>query len=877
MQADFGGTEMYAPIQATISNRYKDLNLEILLLTDGEIWDQQVLFDFLNKQVTEAQTPLRVFTLGVGSGVSHALIEGIARAGHGFSQAVSDGEKMDSKLVRMLKGAMSPHVTDYTLEVKYASGSAMDLEQIPIPRTTDDDDDDFELVERVEDCLKIDVSKVEEKVKPPKNPISLFDPSVDLDKADDMIGEGRFSHLPAVHAPKIMQTPHVIPPLYAFNRTTVYLLMSPECSHQKPKSVILRGKSRHGPLELEIPIQILDGTGELVHQLAAKKAIAELEQGRGWLKYARDQQSGKLLSDVYESCIDDMVEREAVRLGVQFQVGGRWTSFVAVEERHIKTSLAGETSKKQKKDRQAKSGGDKEKKEGEDKKDAARESEEEEDEYDDEQMVFDAGDADYPPAYDESTVHSGVFGAASNRGMSTTPNSSKLIMRKRKPCSVALHLTYAVDSQETSVPLQQRSQQSLATTLAAQPMAQNPDLTRRMQQQQQQQQQLQLQLRQQQQLQLQQQQQQQWDLLMPLQQPQQRKLEQEYQQQLLLMMQHQQQVTPPPTQPSMQASQQLQHVAMESVSQQPQLLEARLNGPSLQLPISVQQEQQDEHPAVEKLLEEDKDYISAVRDEAMESDVYSASAGPTLQCLTSVQNRAESLDDLQEQSAEILVGANAYRKASYKSSGSMGFGAISAVSSFGSKLLGGRSGGGSGGGGGGSSFFSFKQSSPAPSARRAPGAPPPPPPPAAPAFSFGAASPSPSPSSASNLRADVGRVASTTGVSTSAERTYTDMSTQSRAHPSTGSVLHSRLSMKIPQSAAPRRPPLEALIELQTFEGFWEATNEIARVFGLTLNKIEEEAKALGNDEDLRRMATALAIRYFESKLQKDKDTWELV
>ncbi|KAG0247877.1 hypothetical protein DFQ27_001453, partial [Actinomortierella ambigua] len=207
---------------------------------------------------------------------------------------------------------------------------------------------------------------------------------------------------------------------------------------------------------------------------------------------------------------------------------------------------------------------------------------------------------------------------------------------------------------------------------------------------------------------------------------------------------------------------------------------------------------------------------------------------------------------------------------------------ISAGSSFGSKLLGGRSGGGS------SSSCSLKQSPPAPSARRAPGASPPPPSPAAaPAISFGAASPSPSPGS--NFHANVGGVASSTRVSTSAERTYTDKITQSLGSPLTASVLQpdSWLVMKILQgalalraatrSAAPRRPPLEALIELQTFEGFWEATDELAGVFGLTLDKIEQEAKVLGNNEDLRRIATALAISYFESKLQKDKDTWELV
>jgi hypothetical protein len=97
---------------------------------------------------------------------------------------------------------------------------------------------------------------------------------------------------------------------------------------------VLRGTSIHGPLELEIPIQVLENPNETIHQLAAKKAISELEQGRGWLFQAKDE-SGALLKTKCEGRFDDMIEREAVRLGVQFQVGGKWCSFVAVESNKL--------------------------------------------------------------------------------------------------------------------------------------------------------------------------------------------------------------------------------------------------------------------------------------------------------------------------------------------------------------------------------------------------------------------------------------------------------------------------------------------------------------------------------------------------------------
>jgi hypothetical protein len=145
-----------------------------------------------------------------------------------------------------------------------------------------------------------------------------------------MTGQAQYAHLPAIAVPKIMQVPQAIPPLFVFNRTTVYLLLSPSAPSAVPKSIVLRGTCTHGPLELEIPIQVLDKPGETIHQLAAKKAISELEQGRGWLAEARDG-SDALIKSKYEGRFNDMIEREAVRLGVQFQVGGKWCSFVAVE------------------------------------------------------------------------------------------------------------------------------------------------------------------------------------------------------------------------------------------------------------------------------------------------------------------------------------------------------------------------------------------------------------------------------------------------------------------------------------------------------------------------------------------------------------------
>jgi len=324
IKGNLGGTETSAAIKATIDSRYRDLPLEIMLLTDGEIWEQDVLFSWLSDEVGRSTAPIRIFSLGIGNDISHALIEGVARAGNGFGQCVLENEKLDSKVVRMLKGALSPHITDYTLEVKYEND--------------EDDEDDFELVERVTDGLRVLLHETpadKAGIDAEPEPISLFDTNADPDKEDDLMpdqnGQGHYDYLPTIPIPCLLQAPHKIPPLFPFNRTTVYLLMGPQCSQKTPKSVVLRATSPYGRLELEIPVQVMSEPWETIHQLAANKAVGDLEEGRGWIFDARDENEN-LIRERFWTRFDELVEREAVRLGVEFQVGGKWCSFVAVED-----------------------------------------------------------------------------------------------------------------------------------------------------------------------------------------------------------------------------------------------------------------------------------------------------------------------------------------------------------------------------------------------------------------------------------------------------------------------------------------------------------------------------------------------------------------
>ncbi|KAF7128279.1 hypothetical protein CNMCM5793_002821 [Aspergillus hiratsukae] len=298
VSAYMGGTEMQQAVEATVHSRMKDMDLEVLILTDGQIWNEQALFKFIRERA--ADNSARFFSLGIGDEASHSLVEGIARAGNGFSQLVVKYEELDRKVVRMLKGALTPHISDYKLEVEY-----------------DDGGEDFEVV------LPERPKTVTEETEKEQQAISLFDADYkeDEQKPDE-------EPLPDVTAPQTIQAPYRIPGLYPFIRTTAYLLLGPATTHN-PKSLIFRGTSKQGPLVLRIPIDNI-GTGETIHQLAARKAMIELEEGHGWLATAYSD--GNPFNNLHPATKERIIARECEKLGTQFQVTGKHCSFIALEK-----------------------------------------------------------------------------------------------------------------------------------------------------------------------------------------------------------------------------------------------------------------------------------------------------------------------------------------------------------------------------------------------------------------------------------------------------------------------------------------------------------------------------------------------------------------
>ncbi|KAJ5547755.1 hypothetical protein N7513_004989 [Penicillium frequentans] len=306
--ADMGGTNMQPAVEATVKNRLAEKDLEVLLLTDGEIMDQQSLFEVVRG--TANGHTARFFTLGIGHAVSHALIEGVARAGQGFSQSVLQNEELDRSVIRMLKGALTPHIYDYKLEVDYDNTV----------------DQDFEIV----NPASLSSTKTERRGRTAScSPISLFSDDFKEQASSSVLEGASVDTLPVYYSPKTIQAPHKIPPLYPFIRTTAYLLLDPE-SDRIPRSLTFTATSKQGPLCLRIPITDI-GKGETIHQLASRKAVVELEERHGWLEDVKDD-SGNPFKQLHSQTQEQIVARECQNLGIKYQITGKYCSFVALED-----------------------------------------------------------------------------------------------------------------------------------------------------------------------------------------------------------------------------------------------------------------------------------------------------------------------------------------------------------------------------------------------------------------------------------------------------------------------------------------------------------------------------------------------------------------
>ncbi|KAG0636455.1 hypothetical protein HOY80DRAFT_1024426 [Tuber brumale] len=312
--AEMGGTELLKPIQETVKRRQEDMNTEVIVLTDGEIWGEDQVLGFIKQATEDSKGKLRFFSIGLGSEVSHSLVEGIARIGGGYSQIIADGSDeqdtggWEGKVVKMLKAALTEHIDHCSIEV-IGEGSHVE-------------DSEEEEESTHPSAVAPGTSNVGESTTAPQAPkkLLLFNPDEDLDvtpgtppsddelpvrrpavTADPGLSDNRFSHLKRLKYPEILHAPHQIPPLYS---------------------------------QQSIPITRLAEPGLTIHQLAARMALRDLEDGSSWLH------SGKHGINPNDDTFQEYVEREGESLSIKWSLASKWASFVAVEDEFLEKEAA---------------------------------------------------------------------------------------------------------------------------------------------------------------------------------------------------------------------------------------------------------------------------------------------------------------------------------------------------------------------------------------------------------------------------------------------------------------------------------------------------------------------------------------------------------
>ena len=109
LEASLGGTEILDPLKHIYSKKpVPKLARQIFLLTDGAVSNTAAVV----KAVSDNAHNTRVFTFGIGSGVSTDLVTNVARAGKGKAVFISGKERMQSRVMEVMNVAMSPSYTD---------------------------------------------------------------------------------------------------------------------------------------------------------------------------------------------------------------------------------------------------------------------------------------------------------------------------------------------------------------------------------------------------------------------------------------------------------------------------------------------------------------------------------------------------------------------------------------------------------------------------------------------------------------------------------------------------------------------------------------------------------------------------------------------
>lgn len=108
INADMGGTEIWDALKAAQAQCKKHKKIpEIVLLTDGQVWENTDVFDAANLEQSEHS---RINTIGIGSAVSENIVIQIAEATQGQWMLVHPNEPMDERICHFIAQVSAPRI-----------------------------------------------------------------------------------------------------------------------------------------------------------------------------------------------------------------------------------------------------------------------------------------------------------------------------------------------------------------------------------------------------------------------------------------------------------------------------------------------------------------------------------------------------------------------------------------------------------------------------------------------------------------------------------------------------------------------------------------------------------------------------------------------
>lgn len=292
MNADRGSSDIAKALQTVYNSLPTPITrpLSIFLLTDGSIWDVKDCVAKTEKAISTRASDknfMRVFTIGLGAGVSTDMCDSIARAGGGISiYIVSPDEPYLGKCARLVQAARTPPISDVKIS------------------WTDD-------------------SSTGPDPNPPNfasGPVSLFED--DFEYSTDDIG--------VPPPPTVQQAPMVIQSLMPRTRAEIYAIIEKSRTTSKSFLNISCSMKATGETFKLRPVLIQElaptvRTPTPLHTLAAKAIITERESGHANFPDAKPG----AFTDADKQAF---LKTDIVRLGTAYNLTSRYTSFLAVDK-----------------------------------------------------------------------------------------------------------------------------------------------------------------------------------------------------------------------------------------------------------------------------------------------------------------------------------------------------------------------------------------------------------------------------------------------------------------------------------------------------------------------------------------------------------------